>query len=1016
MSEIMRPLTFAQLMEQMLGEYNKQKSIFGIREEKFYRNLSDNRIRLFGEEIDSPIGPAAGPNSQLTQNIVAAYLAGSRFIELKTVQTMDGEELRNCVPRPCINAEDECYNVEWSTELTVQQAFDEYVKAWIILHVLGKEYNLGDHVLFNMSVGYSYDGIKSKKIDDYIEGLKDAKNTPIWQECMTWLKENSPRFTNFTIADIDDISSKVSTSITLSTLHGCPADEIEKIADYLLTEKKIHTYIKCNPTLLGYEKARSIMDEMGYGYVSFDDHHFLEDLQFVDAVAMIKRLRTTAADLKLAFGVKITNTFPVDIKREELPGEEMYMSGRSLFPLSVNVAYQLSKEFDGDLPISYSGGIDRFNISDVLRTGIRPVTMATTILKPGGYERMKQLAQIAEHQIDTNINIIDVTYLEQLALGIDSISRHKKGYRAVSGRKTDIPLDLTDCAMAPCKDSGCPIHQQIPAYLEQVSQKNYAKAFEIIANDNVLPSVTGTICDHQCQNKCTRLDYEDPLQIRNAKKASSLLAQKKYIDEILVSDLKSDAKVVIIGAGPAGLAAATYLRRNGVDVTVKETRNKALGIVSHVIPAFRISDAEVELDAKLAAAVGVTIEYGASADYDVKELKKQYDYVIIATGAWKQGRSSLQVDGKRVIDALDFLEASKKSNLTLELGTRVGIIGGGDVAMDCARAAARNKNVEEATIVYRRTKEFMPAQQEEIELAEEDGVLFKELLSPKAIHGDSLVCNQMLLGNYDASGRRGIVATEDTIVLQFDTVISAVGATVDTAAFAQNNIKLDDRGHVVVNYACETSIADVYVAGDCKAGPKTVVKAMADAKMIANNILVKLGLSNDFKVYEMEGCRAELVEKKGVLTAKEDSVTAAASDASRCLSCSKVCEICTDVCPNRANVTIDLGQEFATDAAHHLSQQYQVIHIDAMCNECGNCGIFCPSKGNPYQDKLTLFASEEDMIDSENKGFLPLGEDNFKVRLDGQSIIDYKLGSNLIPAEIESIIAKVVTDYAYLTR
>jgi putative selenate reductase len=978
-----------------------------------------------GSEIDSPVGPAAGPNSQLTQNIVAAYLTGSRFIELKTVQIMDGEELRNCVARPCINATDECYNVEWSTELTVAQAFDEYVKAWFLVHVLGRELGLGTGILFNMSGGYSLDGIKSEKIDGYIEGMKSAEKTAIFRECYDWLESNLSRFQNFKKEDLDAIPAAVSTSITLSTLHGCPREEIEKIAHYLLTEKNIHTYIKCNPTLLGYEEARRILDKMGYGYVAFDAHHFEEDLQFSDAVQMLGRLKKTAAERALAFGVKITNTFPVDITRYELPGEEMYMSGRALYPLSVQVASRLSQVFEGGLPISYSGGADRYNIAAILGTGIKPVTVATTILKPGGYERLNQLAKIAESATDSGQDKIDVRTLSELADSVSGMKRYTKSYREVADRKTETPLALFDCMMAPCSESGCPINQQIPAYLEQVAKGDYDKAFTIIANDNALPSVTGKICDHQCQNKCTRLDYEDPLQIRNAKKLSSQNAQQNFTRGIKPAQLKSDQKVIIIGAGPAGIAAALYLRRNGVDVTVRERREKPMGIVSHVIPAFRITDEEVALDADMAAAQGVNFEFGAPEDYDLKELKQDYDKIIIATGAWKPGNINLE-NGGIVIDALEFLEASRTSGLSLDLGKHVAIIGGGDVAMDCARAAARNKGVETSSIVYRRTKDYMPAQTEEIELAENDGVIFRELLAPLSFEDNTMTCNVMELGDYDDSARRSVSPSGSTKRLRFDTVISAVGARVDTVLFEKNGIELGAGGAVKVNEACETSVPGVYVAGDCKAGPKTVVKAMADAKIIAKDILSGLGLDNDFTVYQPEACRAELIEKKGVLQAKEEG----AADAARCLTCNSVCEICADVCPNRANITIDTGAPSYTDntsdtgntgtpsdtidSKNVFGQQYQIIHMDAMCNECGNCGIFCPSKGNPYKDKFTVFLTEEDFADSQNKGVLKMKGGTYKVRLQDGGLTEGKPGDGTFPEDYEAIIRSLTESYPYL--
>ena len=181
----MRPIPFPELINWARGEFKNHGSVFGIRKEKFYRPAfsSSGGLELFGKKISSPIGPAAGPNSQLSQNILASYLAGSRFIELKTVQTMDGEELRKAVARPCINATHECYNVEWSTELTVPEAQEEYIKGWFLCHVFGKEFGItekpeqgsGD-IIFNMSAGYSLEGIKSPKIDNYIEGLKRRKH------------------------------------------------------------------------------------------------------------------------------------------------------------------------------------------------------------------------------------------------------------------------------------------------------------------------------------------------------------------------------------------------------------------------------------------------------------------------------------------------------------------------------------------------------------------------------------------------------------------------------------------------------------------------------------------------------------------------------------------------------------------------------------------------------------------------------------------------------------------------
>lgn len=163
MSDIMRPIPFSQLMNWIIEEHKTQDAIFGVR--KMVTTNQEGALPIFDERIETPFGPAAGPNTQLAQNIVASYVAGSRFFELKTVQVMDGEELSKCVNKPCIVAQDECYNCEWSTELEVPQAFAEYVKAWFACHLIAREYGLGspDGFVFNMSVGYDLEGIKSPR-------------------------------------------------------------------------------------------------------------------------------------------------------------------------------------------------------------------------------------------------------------------------------------------------------------------------------------------------------------------------------------------------------------------------------------------------------------------------------------------------------------------------------------------------------------------------------------------------------------------------------------------------------------------------------------------------------------------------------------------------------------------------------------------------------------------------------------------------------------------------------------
>ena len=444
MSDIMKSIPFGQLAEWILEEHRKSGQVFGI--QKAYVADQEKTVEIFGRKLENPVGPAAGPHTQLAQNLVAAYFAGARFFELKTVQKMDGPELSACVPKPCIVAEDEAYNCEWSTELYVPQAMEEYIKGWMLIHVIAKEFGLGspDGFQFNMSCGYNLEGIKNKKIDVFIEGLKDARNTEVFKECRNWLLEHVDLFEHVTREDIEAIPAEICNSITLSTMHGCPPQEIENIVMYLLTEKHINTYVKCNPTLLGYDFVRKAMDDLGYGYMAFTDFHFKDDLQFEDAVPMLKRLMDAAAQEGLSFGVKLTNTFPVDTKRGELPGEEMYMSGKALFPLSITVAARLAEAFDGKLPMSFSGGADQKNIDQIIDCGIWPVTVATVLLKPGGYKWMTRIAEKAGECQPGKSGEVSVEKVKKLAEEALK-DPHYQSTPKKAGKKMEGNAPLLDC-------------------------------------------------------------------------------------------------------------------------------------------------------------------------------------------------------------------------------------------------------------------------------------------------------------------------------------------------------------------------------------------------------------------------------------------------------------------------------------------------------------------------------------------------------------------------------------------
>ena len=992
MSDLMTCMPFGHIINWIQKEYARSKTVFGVH--KFYK-AEGEPLMIFDRPLETEIGPAAGPNSQLAQNIIASYAAGARFFELKTVQQMDGRELAACVAKPCIKADDECYNCEWSTELTLPEAMEEYIKAWFVLHVLAKELGLGrqDGFQFNISVGYTLDGILTEKVQTFIDNMMEAKDTEIFKECKAYLLDHIDEFEKLTKEDVEAIRSDICNSATISTLHGCPPNEIESIANHLIKDKGLHTFIKCNPTLLGYDFARETMDSMGFDYLVFGEFHFNDDLQYCDAVPMLQRLMKLCDEKGLQFGVKLTNTFPVDVQNNELPAEEMYMAGRSLYPLTINLAAKLSKDFDGKLRIAYSGGADAFNITKIVGVGIWPVTMATTLLKPGGYNRFVQMADSLDELGRGKWEGIDVDALTSLAKEALTDPHHTKAIKPAPSRKTDDPVPLIDCFMAPC-EAECPIHQDIATYMKLAGEGRYEDALRVILERNALPFITGTICAHPCQGACTRNFYETPVQIRDTKLVCAENAYKTVLEEVAVRG-DCACKAAVVGGGPAGMAAAYYLARTGVKVTLFEKEDKLGGIVSKVIPDFRIDQKAIDCDAALLDKLGVDIRLGAEAPA-VAQLKNDYDAVVLAVGASE--RSSLSLGDKTAVNALDFLEEFNAKAGKVDLGKKVVVIGGGNTAMDTARAAKRCEGVEEVDLVYRRSKRYMPADEHELLLAIEDGVNFKEQLAPVSFDDKGIVCHVTKLGEADASGRAKVIETDEEVKIDADTVIAAIGEKVPSSFYAEAGLIIDEKGRPVADPDTCKAADGVYIIGDGLYGPKLVVTAMQQAMAAAADI-VKTGVAGDVA---QKADEHKTIRKKGIICEPDPAI----NEGDRCLSCSTICENCVDVCPNRANKSIKVpGLAMA-----------QIIHIDYMCNECGNCKTFCPYASAPYQDKWTLYKNEAEFDDSENNGFFVLDADSLKIKVrKGDCLCEGAIGECECLSDADrKLFETVIKDYCYL--
>ena len=506
--------------------------------------------------------------------------------------------------------------------------------------------------IFKMSVGYNLEGINSDRMKDFIDDMIECHRIDFGNyiaEAQALLEDNIFEGTEWEGAGLkiakhlDVISPRIASSVTISTMHGCPPDEIERICSYMISEKHIDTFVKLNPTLLGYDTVRKILDDHGFDYIVLNRDSFSHDLQKVDALPMLERLKALAAENGVGFGVKLTNTLGTGNDGKVLPGNEKYMSGRALFLVSVRVAEMIASHFDGNIMISYSGGLNAANAALLFDAGIRPLTLATDMLRPGGYARMSQIASIIAESDSWEAGRIDLDKLREAIAIADESGHYEKDFRGTDSVKIGTPLSLTDCFVAPCVEA-CPINQDIPDYVALAGEGRWAEALGLIYLKNALPSITGWICDHQCQNHCARMDYEGAVQIREIKKLAVENGYEEFRNELWEKPEAASEKAAVIGAGPAGLSAAYFLARAGFDTYVFEREENAGGVVRNIIPDFRIPEEAIEHDVKFIEDNGVKFffrtektvaelkVYAENNDIDLDGATKKADILKVITG------------------------------------------------------------------------------------------------------------------------------------------------------------------------------------------------------------------------------------------------------------------------------------------------------------------------------------------------------------------------------------------------
>ena len=373
-------------LKSIFSEYHSNKTIYGHPDRKIFRGFPgyDFSVDFFGKPAFTQLGPAAGPHTQMTQNIILSFLAGGRIIELKTIQILD--EL--IIPRPCIDVRNVGFNIEWSQELKLNDSLREYVYAWIILKIIEEEELLGIkkgdpfyNTIFDISVGYDLKGISSPVVKDWLKRIMNAE-----EEISNALESLPGEFSKYKKLSIDP---KISHSATLSTFHGCPADEIESIVEHLISEHGLHVIVKMNPTILGFDVVERILHAcLGYKHIKLDRNAFDKDLKFVEGIEMMKRLEKFAKKYNRKVGAKFTNSLVVKNNQTVFEGEEMYLSGAPLHVLSMNAMHNFRSKMSPEFHISFSAGITKHNVANAVRCNMKPITSCTDLLTTSGYMRM----------------------------------------------------------------------------------------------------------------------------------------------------------------------------------------------------------------------------------------------------------------------------------------------------------------------------------------------------------------------------------------------------------------------------------------------------------------------------------------------------------------------------------------------------------------------------------------------------------------------------------------------------
>lgn len=405
----------------------------------------------------------------------------------------------------------------------------------------------------------------------------------------------------------------------------------------------------------------------------------------------------------------------------------------------------------------------------------------------------------------------------------------------------ELANDCLNCKIKPCSMKGCPINTNIPEFINMVKEENYEEAYKILQENNLSSYICSLVCpqEEQCEGSCVKGVKSNPVHIGNLEKAVNEWAIKNNYEYKIEKKESNGKKIAIIGSGPAGLACSIELLKEGFSVDIYEKDKLPGGILVYGIPDFRLSKSIVEELINKIKNLGANFitEKELGKDISLEELSKKYDAVFLGIGATKSTSYSLSEDTiTGVYKSDEFLKSYNEKQFIDNLG-KVVVIGGGNVAMDSARAAIK-MGAEEVKILYRRDRSHMPAREVELDDAIKDGVKFKELV--RVISADSengIIKNVNCIETEIVDGKAVDKQGAENYKEEANTVVFAIGLKPDKNLLQNQGVELDDWGYVKIDENGRTNLENVYAGGDNTESKATVCRALAAGKKAAYGII-----------------------------------------------------------------------------------------------------------------------------------------------------------------------------------